>query len=108
LGVVLQQGCDVRLSANKSEPCFRQVRREIVLGNPVVALVSGADYYNVSEEWYHYVALLPARTGFRVIDPYCRRGFQDYDNWKEHMEHAVEYAWDKWCGAFVSIMNRRR
>ena len=86
-----------------SPPSFEDIKNALKSG-PVIALVSGKEYYKINEDWGHALVLIPTvSNNFIVLDDFKKKGYECYPEWEKYLSNAKKYDWSKWEGRMIGF-----
>jgi hypothetical protein len=100
---ILDIGGKIYFHQPHSPPSFTEIEEALKTG-PVIALVTGKEYYNIDEEWNHALVLVPAdNNNYIVFDDFEEKGYHYTSKWEKHLEYSRKYNWEKWKGRMLEF-----
>ena len=53
------------------------------------------------------LTLMPGPKGCPILlDPYKKKGAQDFENWRLHLANAQSYVWSSWSDSLVEVYSK--
>lgn len=99
-------GGEITIYEGNTNPNFNDICRLLTPDYPLLVCVSAQEYYQIDEEWNHYLVLLDNGKGTRsikVLDCLKEKGDEFYENWEHRLRIARDYNWKKFSGDIIEI-----